>query len=127
MKVRGTLDWNGKQLALVSCNPIKSSVMNTAGVTSEDKTPNPHRKGVGWSKGRNAADEKAILNRIPYKLDSETHERASVDRMAKGRTKGKEESPEMVKEAPTMEKPPQEALTQADMLTTSEDHRRLAG
>jgi hypothetical protein len=50
--------------------------------------------------------EKSIFSRIFYKMSYVTHERASVGRMARDRTKGKEESPEMVRDAPTMEKSP---------------------
>lgn len=91
-------------------------------VTSEDKTPIRTRKGVGWSKGHNVAVEMTILNWILYKLNDVTHEQASVDRMARGRTKGKEELSEMAKEAPTMEKPPQETPETSRYATTPEDH-----
>lgn len=95
--------------------------MNTAGVTSEDKTPIRTRKGVGWLKSRNVVVERSILNWICYKRNNVTHEQASVDRMARDRTKGKEELSEMAKEAPTMEKPPQDTFDTSRYATTSED------
>jgi hypothetical protein len=80
-------------------------VINIAGGTSEDKTPIRTRKGVGWPKGRNVTVEKPILNRIRYKAEQRNSRTGIGSRMAKGRTKGKEESPEMAREAPTTEKP----------------------
>jgi hypothetical protein len=41
--------------------------------------------------------------------------------MARDRTKGKEELSEMAKEAPTMEKPPQDTFDTSRYATTSED------
>jgi hypothetical protein len=61
--------------------------MNIVGETSKDKTPIRTRKGAGESKGSNETPDKTKPgNGQGRKALSETHEGASADRVAIGRT-----------------------------------------